>query len=41
MYTDGILEEMFAGHNFLNIYINDNKNYAVGFEIRQCQKKRL
>ena len=39
MFTTGILEEMFAGYGFEYLFFNNKKNYALGFEAFNVQKR--
>ena len=39
MMTAGILEEMFNGAGFEYLYFDQNKNYAIGFEIFEVKKR--
>ena len=39
MLTAGILEEMFNGYGFEYLYFPINKNFAVGFEVFNVQKR--
>ena len=39
MVTAGILEEMFLGYGFEYLFFNNNKNYALGFELFNVRKR--
>ena len=39
MLTAGILEEMFQGYGFEYLWFDNSKNYAVGFEVFDVQKR--
>ena len=39
MFTAGILEEMFNGAGFEYLYLNQDSNYAIGFEVFEVQKR--
>ena len=39
MMTAGILEEMFNGIGFEYLYFDQNKNYAIGFEMFEVKKR--
>ena len=39
MFSLGILEEMFSGYGLEYLYFNNNKNYALGFEIFNVKKR--
>ena len=39
MFTAGILEEMFSGYGLEYLYFDNRKDYAVGFELFNVQKR--
>ena len=39
MFSSGILEEMFAGYGFEYLYFDNNKDYALGFEVFHVKKR--
>ena len=39
MLTSGILEDMFLGYGLEYLYFRENKNYGIGFEVFDVQKR--
>jgi hypothetical protein len=39
MFTAGILEDMFMGYGFEYLYFKEEKNYGIGFEVFDVQKR--